>query len=374
MKLQRRSRGVTLVELLVSISMGLVVAGAMAALYLASSRSYRQSEALGQLQSNARYVFEIMGYDIRMAGNMSCYVPGQSAPANFVDSYSDSSRWWSNTDRPLFGIEESADGNAEGDAGFPADYGDKALRGDSVIVLRAETDDNTGIVENYDRGQAPISFRDGSGKGFKDSSLLLISNCNSQAAVFQKTSSGGKNTDPIPHKLRADSGTSPGNCKSDLTGTANTPAGSCPPGGSTLDMSGAKLLALSANAYYLRNSPRRYASSRHFIPSLFRQTLGTDGDLASTRAEELVSGVTDLQVRYGVDDDGNGVLDRYVTANDVADWGRVLAARVTITLETAEDAVATASSSFTLGNGSVITDRRLRRSYTATFSLRERLS
>ena len=109
----KTTRGFTLVELLVSISIGLVVVGALAALYLSTARSYRQLEALGQLQSNARYVFEIMGYDIRMAGNMTCQVPGQANPTNFITNYNAAQQWWSNTDQPLFGYEETADSIAQ---------------------------------------------------------------------------------------------------------------------------------------------------------------------------------------------------------------------------------------------------------------------
>ena len=104
--MKRHARGVTLVELMISISIGLVVAGAMVALYISTARSYRQIEALGQLQSNARYVFEIMGYDIRMAGNAGCHTPRGGTvtppPANFVNNYAN--YWWSNTDQPLRGL------------------------------------------------------------------------------------------------------------------------------------------------------------------------------------------------------------------------------------------------------------------------------
>jgi type IV pilus assembly protein PilW len=148
-------------------------------------------------------------------------------------------------------------------------------------------------------------------------------------------------------------------------------------------MTGAKLLPLSVNAYYLRNSGRKYNRSS-FIPSLYRQTLSTNAGAVATEAQELVSGVTDLQILYGVDTgvSPSGVIGSYMTAsqinaNDVTWWNdpaRVLAVRVTVTLEASDDNVNTESRSFTLGNGSVITDRRLRRSYTMTFGLRKRLS
>ena len=344
MKLRRHNRGITLVELLVSISIGLVIIGAMVALYIGTASSYRQLEALAQLQSNARYVFESMGYDIRMAGNMGCHVPALASPDKADPGYANN--WWSNIDQPLRGFDETADSNIVGDAGFPqttpGNYGSNALRGDSIVVLRANPDDTSpGIVANYKTGSPnPIAMSSGR---FNVGSLLLLTDCKTTATLFQMT--GEKNG--IQHNMSAGSG---------------------------LDMTSAKVVQLSANAYYLRNSGRKYANSSNFMPSLYRQTLTTNGGLAATEGQELVSGVTDLQIRYGIDDDGNGVLDRYVDANGVSDWGRVVSVRVTITLEAADDAVTSESASFTLGNGAVITDRRLRRSYTMTFGIRQRLS
>lgn len=348
MKLRHRALGVSLVELLVGISLGLVIVGAMAALYIGSARSYRQLEALAQLQSNARYLFEIMGYDIRMAGNMGCHVPGQASPANFVSD--PASHWWSYTDRPLFGQDESEDDNAVGDAGFPAEYREKALRGDTLIVLRANTEDTLpGIVTSYNTDSTgPIVMQSGS---FKVGSLLLLTDCKTTASVFQMI--GDK--DGIQHGM---------------------------PAGPDQDMAGAKVIQLSANAYYLRNSGRKYASN-NFIPSLYRQALTTTGGAPATEGQELVSGVTDLQIRYGVDTGASpaGVIGSYMTASeiDAAGYGwtdpkRVLAVRVTVTLESQDDNVSDVSRSFTLGNGTVITDQRLRRSYTMTFGIRQRLS
>lgn len=352
MRPPRHSQGLTLIELLVSISIGLVVTGAMLALYLGTARSYRQLDALAQLQSNARYVFEIMGHDIRMAGNRSCQVPGLNVPVNYVSN--PASNWWSNTDRPLFGQDETTDGNAVGDANFPADYKGQALRGDTLIVLRMDPDDATpAAVASYNNpatGLAnPLILRSGS---FSVGSLLLLTDCSTTVSLFQMTGSSGG----VQHGM---------------------PTSSAP------NMSGAKIVPLSAHAYHLRNSGRRYPSSSSFIPSLFRQNLTTSASAPATVAEELVGGVTDLQIRYGVDTSASpaGVIGSYLSASEInaagyswTDPNRVLAVRVTVTLESADDNVNDVSRSFTLGNGAVISDRRLRRSYTMTFGIRQRMS
>ena len=43
--------------------------------------------------------------------------------------------------------------------------------------------------------------------------------------------------------------------------------------------------------------------------------------------EELVEGVEDMQLLYGVDEDENGGVDRYQDASEVADWNDVVSVR-----------------------------------------------
>ena len=96
----------------------------------------------------------------------------------------------------------------------------------------------------------------------------------------------------------------------------------------------------------------------------------------STTAEELVSGVTDLQIQYGlrpITPSDRVEVSSYVDASAVTDWSLVQAVRVTITLESPDDGVRTESQNFRLGNGTILTDQRLRRRYTTTFGIRNRL-
>ena len=44
--------------------------------------------------------------------------------------------------------------------------------------------------------------------------------------------------------------------------------------------------------------------------------------------QTLISGVTDLQVQFGEDVDGDQVVDRYVNPNNVSDWSAVYAAKI----------------------------------------------
>lgn len=350
--------GLSLIELMISMAIGLVLVAAMITLYVNQSKSYRQLEALSRLQENARYAFEIMGHDIRMAGNWTCYIPGQTAPANFINS--PTSTWWRNTGSPLFGVAETADANAVGDGGFPSDYSANALRGDTVLVLRADHDAVPGVItSSYDLGTADITV---TGAEFLQGTLLVLTDCKVQTAVFQKSGPAGAASGTIEHA--AGVSPTPGNSVADLKGVL--PATS---------VTGARVIPLLGQAYYLRNSPRRYSNSSVNIPSLYRQALTTSGGNAATTAEELVDGVVDMRVRYGEDTSTplDGAIDTYVAAGAVTNWANVLAVRVTLTLQSTENNLATSDQTYTYFNGATVTDRRLRRQYTATFGIRSRL-
>ncbi len=53
--------------------------------------------------------------------------------------------------------------------------------------------------------------------------------------------------------------------------------------------------------------------------------------------EELVEGIEDLQIKYGVDTDGDGIPNRYQDAKDVIDFETVLTLRITVVANSVED-------------------------------------
>ncbi len=67
-----RQAGLTLVELMVAMLLGLVVIGAVVSVLLSSRQSYTTNNGLSQVQDNARIAFELMARDIRQAGSSPC--------------------------------------------------------------------------------------------------------------------------------------------------------------------------------------------------------------------------------------------------------------------------------------------------------------
>lgn len=66
--LLRRQLGLTLVEIMVSLTIGLIVLAAIGSVYLGSRQTYRVQEDNARLQEAGRYALEVIGRSVRQAG------------------------------------------------------------------------------------------------------------------------------------------------------------------------------------------------------------------------------------------------------------------------------------------------------------------
>jgi type IV pilus assembly protein PilW len=66
---KRHSRGLTLIELMVSMVIGLILMIAVVATYLSASAASRVSDAQGRMNEDAQAALSILAQQLRMAGN-----------------------------------------------------------------------------------------------------------------------------------------------------------------------------------------------------------------------------------------------------------------------------------------------------------------
>ena len=76
----RISRGFTLVELLVAVTIGLLLTVLISQVFVSSRRAYATTDDLSRMQENMRYAHDLLGRSVRMASYMS-------APSNIPVSY-----------------------------------------------------------------------------------------------------------------------------------------------------------------------------------------------------------------------------------------------------------------------------------------------
>ena len=61
------ARGITLVELMVALTLGLILSGAGLALFIGINRSFVQDDALARLHENGRHALDTLAADLAMA-------------------------------------------------------------------------------------------------------------------------------------------------------------------------------------------------------------------------------------------------------------------------------------------------------------------
>ncbi|MDG1733510.1 MAG: PilW family protein [Thalassotalea sp.] len=77
-----------------------------------------------------------------------------------------------------------------------------------------------------------------------------------------------------------------------------------------------------SHSYFIGDSNRR--CNNQVIPALYWQTLVN----GRPQKEELLSGVENLQVQFGVDENLNSITDKYVNANQVLNWRDVKSVKI----------------------------------------------
>ena len=67
--------GFTLLELMIALSLGLLVAAAIGSIYIGSNQTYRVQEDSARIQETGRYALEVIGRSLRQAGYINIPVP-----------------------------------------------------------------------------------------------------------------------------------------------------------------------------------------------------------------------------------------------------------------------------------------------------------
>ncbi|GAB3091917.1 PilW family protein [Lysobacter terrae] len=330
----RAARGVTLIELMVSMVVGMIVVGAAITAFLATSRTYNATESLGRVQENMRVAFELMARDMREAAGNPCE---KNLPIYNVLN-NPSSRWYSDITSGVRGYEGNA---AFADAAFGA-AAQQRIAGTDAIELKSAAS-GVAIVSHV---PASAQFKVATvNHGLADGDLAVACDF-AEVAVFQVTNAQPGINDTIVHNTGL--GT-PGNCSKGLgfsspvncaSVTGNAYAFGCyqgkfSGGGCDGDDDGIKNEAEDrwpAIIAKLRTTRWYIGANDRGGRSLFQSTLRNNAGALAVENNEVVEGVRDMQLRYLLSGATN-----YVDASSLAaaDWSsdRVVAISADLTLE-----------------------------------------
>lgn len=304
----RHSRGVGLVELMIALTLGLVVTGVVFALFLTSRQSLRAVENLTRLHDDARMSFELMARELREAGAIVC---SNRNVANVLNNAG--TVWWSPGSDWANSTLVGYSGTSAGPIPFGTAAEERVRETDAILVRRASASAVTVIKHNPTSAQFKVNT---TAHGIRDGDILLV--CDDQsAAIFQATNANETNS-TIVHNTGAGS---PGNCTKDLGYPAQ-----CSGNRKERSFAAGSVLARYQSAFwYIGNAP---AAGRR---SLYRNE---NDDI-----QEMARNVTNLQVEYLLSNRATPPIlaSTYVSADEVTNWGDVVAVRLTLTYVTDEN-------------------------------------
>jgi len=373
----RRNRGFSLVELLISITLGLLLIAGLIQLFASSKVTFNTTEAAARIQENGRFSLEVLKRELREAGTHG-FCAAKLDIINHLDTTCGSvGKDLYDPDRPLVGWEYGGTGpgdsftlpvnldpaataiapsdwlsSADSGTDLPVLLQNRVLPGSDVLMLRRlePIPGVTGALVN-DPSSNTISLNTAPGPA-ADGALLLVTNCATGVDLFQNVAA--------PAATAFQSG---GSCFNDVDW-------------STAYDESMQAFRVVTLAYYVGENSRGE-------PSLFRLDMTQGVDNANNpQFEELVEGVDNMQVLYGFSQaapagDGQSV-NNWLAASDLPDdgWEQVIAVRVALSLSSPDRADAdTTDVTFDLA-GTDITlrgDGRLRQPFSTTVALRNRL-
>lgn len=330
-----QSHGFTLIEIMIAMLIGVLLIAGVLQVFITSKQSYRMQEALSRLQESGRFALDFLDRDIRMTGYRGCASKSTTPIKNRLAGSGD---YAYNFAIAIQGFEASSQ------SGWTPSHSTSSTRintpqpGSDIITIRRAGDDSVQILPGGVTGTGfPLSRN--TIPGLKNCDVVMVSNCESAEVLQISTIDAGNVANQ-------------GGC------VATTANGNAVPGEKTY--TGGNLHKAITTSYFIKRNPSGQEA-------LFR--LVNTGE-----AEELVEGVEQMQVYYGLDNDNDSRANGYVTADQVTDWSKVVSVRVSLLLKTIEDNIASRQLKYNYdGNEIQATDRRIRRVFTTTIAIRNKL-
>lgn len=369
--------GLTLIELLVAMTIGLFMLLAIALVYTTSKTGFSYANNTVRMTEDASFALDVVGRDIRMASYAGCtgsnvrtagtpamefYTPkldtiatqtvtGNSKPnpfsgvvaGNLLQLFTSKNAVWgfAANDTTAIGVLGGSASTYQPSTTMPMLY----LAGGSAQALQVSAAVST-VTSN-------ISIPADTYKWANNSSLfMIISDCKA-SEVFRSTSVlASSATFNVAHAAT----------KNDSANLANTYG------------SDAIVTPLTTSVYFI--AKRANATT----PSLYRRNF--NGETATF--EELVTNVEAITFHYGVNDTSTTATgeptyraDNYIkNPSSVVDWSKVVSVRIGLIMVSEDLGKATASPAtipWIDGSYTPPNDSRLRRAYTTTVSIRNRM-
>ena len=369
-------KGLSLVELMISLTIGSVITAGVVQLFSANSETYGVMIGQSRMQESARFSLDFIGRDIYKVGYFGCFSSNEQL--YWTAASGDDIPYEFDLRSGLQGYNAGGVGDWEPDLDdlpttvngtdtnvFVAGTGintDNIVSGTDVITIRSlsQQDVETRLAEALVNATDDITVvkpADGTELGFDVGDLAMIHDCE-KATIFQVTGLE-EVTDEIVIEHDVDTaGVSWGNSFARLAikNSFDTDA---------------YVSAIETNTYFI--APGVGENNSGQVPlSLWRKS-------GTTSPIELVEGIENLQILYGVSTDDDLTPNQYVSSINDVSLKNVVTIRVTVIANSIDDVGGSSAPTHGCtiqncyeGEGELAIDGLIRRAFTQTFMLRNR--
>lgn len=335
----RKQRGLSLIELMISITLGIVLMTGVVQVFLSSKSVFNTQQGISRIQESGRLAVNFVSRDLRMAGFYGCTratgLKNDLVIAGLHEKFTS----------PIMGYKTALDLPH----GAAVDLGANITpitEDASVLVVRAanpETGFNlsapnipTTVFASAPPGTAMV---DGCVNGICNDSVVVVSDCIKGRLMKVSGINLAGTTLALDH--------------ADLWGGANKANENFTAG------VGGGVFRVDTTVYFLAQG----ASGQ---PSLW-QKINTDTAL------ELIEGVEKMRVTYSREDNTS-----YVTADQIvgaSEWEKVNSVRLELVIRSIDNNVLDEPQTYSFAGAEVVpNDRRMRQIFTTTVNLRNRMA
>jgi type IV pilus assembly protein PilW len=292
--MNRHQRGYTLIELMISLLLGLMLVSGFGSLFVQTQKTSTIQRSLSHMMEDGRYMLEIFGRELRRAGS----------------------------------LKSKMDISGGADVMFTADPN---VLGSTMSFLAGE----------YIRGEVNASgFGAAADKPYNINRLALRYQLNNNTELA--TNEPASTNSPCTRNILLTAGEDPATEAHVVTLYFYV----------ALDDS---------------NVPVLYCKAK-------RQNFSDSSKDKTSVEEPLISNVQKLLITYGIDSDADSAANYYVDADSVTNWQQVVAAKLSMVLQSEDDNLTKSSVSYIIdGTSYTATDKRLYRVSSTTVAFRNQI-
>lgn len=335
MKYRNSQSGFSLLEMLLAMALGLIVVTGIVQLFIGNSQSAAVIGGQARLQENARFAFEFLSSAARRAGYFGCIRDDQTRVWGLVGNPVQLPEY--NVDQSVGGFNANGDGtwtpsqlnlpggtpgNTNAGAGINIGGIDP---GSDIVVFRNLRQPTQRLTQTMQPLDDAVITAPGGDPGFAQDDVVMIADCE-QSVVFRVTNVAAAAGEATLQNAA-------------LTGGASAffqnAVQVTPPAGPQVNFTKSFLGrsygtdsvvgAVEATYFFIADSTR--ANNAGNMPLALWQKVGSNAPV------ELIQGVEDMQILYGVDTTLNDDIpnpNQYVLASAVPDPRQVVSIRVTL--------------------------------------------